>query len=250
MTSAWNKARLALGMLEWRQLAARLGRCPICGPTLFVRLNGTDWGVRCVRCGSAPNTLLIASVLQDLCPHLGEMKVYALASYGPLFDYLSAHSGHLTISYYDPDVPPGEYRDGVQCQNVQQLTFADETFDLCVHSEVFEHVAEDHQGFRDIHRVLKPGGLMVFTVPVFDRDNTVERARLVHGEIEHMLPPEYHDDQLRGRVLAFRDYGWDVVKRAEAAGFTHVRMISSEGPAGLAYVRPGFDRPVIVGCKS
>jgi SAM-dependent methyltransferase len=249
MTNVWTKAQWALKTLDWRQLGARPGRCPICGPTLFVRLNRTDWGVRCLRCGSAPNTLLIAGVLQDLCPNMGELEVYALASHGPLFDYLLARSGHLTFSYYDPDVPPGESRDGVLCQDVQRLTFADDTFDLCVHSEVFEHVADDEQGFRDIHRVLKPGGLTVFTVPVFDRWITVERARLVDGEIEHLLPPSYHNDQLRGPVLAFRDYGRDITSRLTAAGFADVRMISSEGPAGLTYERPGFDRPVIVGRK-
>ena len=158
MIPVLRKARLVYGMLDWRKLAVRFERCPACGPTLFVRLNETDWGVRCIRCGGAPNTLSLVAVLQEVCPRLGDKDVYALTSYGPLFDYLSKRCGQLVCSFYDDDVRRGEYRNGVQCQDVQQLTFDDEAFDLCIHSEVFEHVADDRQGFREIHRVLKKGG--------------------------------------------------------------------------------------------
>jgi SAM-dependent methyltransferase len=236
-------------MLEWRHVAARVGRCPICGPAVFVRLNRTDWGVRCARCGGAPNTLLLVESIQTLIGDLLNKQVYVLSAAGPLFEYLRRNCRHLTHSLYSDAVEPGGYVGGVLSQDVQRLTFADESFDLCIHSEVFEHVPDDRAGFREVHRVLKQGGATLFTVPVFDRDTTLERARIANGHIEHLQPPEYHNDQLRGSVLAFRDYGRDVIDRLTAAGFTGVRLISAPGPAGLKYVRPGFDRPLIVGYK-
>jgi SAM-dependent methyltransferase len=233
VSSLRTRVRVGLELLEWRQLAASVGRCSICGATVFVRLNRTEWGVRCVRCGGAPNTLTLVDTIRRLVGDLGDKQVYVLSAAGPLFEYLQRSCRHLTFSLYSDAVAPGEYADGVLSQDVQRLTFPDGSFDLCVHSEVFEHVPDDLAGFRELHRVLKSGGATIFTVPVSDRDIT----------------PEYHNDQLRGSVLAFRDYGRDVTTRLEFAGFHDVRLISDPGPAGLAYVREGFDRPVIVGYK-
>ncbi len=249
MASLLEKVKHGWEMLEWRHVAARPGLCPICGATVFVRLNRTDWGVRCARCGGAPNTLTLVQSIRELVGDLGNRQVYVLSAAGPLFEYLRRTCRHLTYSVYSDAVAPGEYAGGVLSQDVQRLTFADESFEVCIHSEVFEHVADDMAGFRETYRVLKPGGVTIFTVPVFDRDTTLERARVVNGRIEHLQPPEYHNDQLRGSVLAFRDYGRDVIGRLVSAGFYGVRLISLPGPAGLSYVRPGFDRPVVIGYK-
>ena len=132
----------------------------------------------------------------------------------------------LTCSEYFDDVPPGQRRDGVLCQDVQQLTFAGASFDLCTSTEVFEHVPDDLRGFREVRRVLKPGGIFLFTVPLTDAPATVERARLEHGHIIHLLPPEYHGDRIRGRhhVLAFRNYGRDIIDRLLVSGFTRATI--------------------------
>ena len=49
----------------------------------------------------------------------------------------------------------------------------------------------------------------------------MERAYLRDGVIEHLLSPSYHRDPLRGGegILAFRDYGRDILARLQAAGF-------------------------------
>ena len=159
-----RKIQTVIGMISWKDLAARVGRCPACGPSLFVKLNETDWGVRCVRCGGAPNTLLIISAIKKYLDALWEKDVYIISKSGPLFDYLKKHSGNLTYSYFDQDVVPGAYSNGVQCQDVQRLTYSDNAFDLCIHSEVFEHVPDDQAGFDELYRVLRPGGFMIFTI--------------------------------------------------------------------------------------
>jgi SAM-dependent methyltransferase len=104
---------------------------------------------------------------------------------------------------------------------VQCLTFDDGSFDLVTSTEVFEHVPDDRRAFVEVHRVLRPGGALVFTVPLMETGSTLERARLEHGALVHLTEPEYHGDRLRGRgrVLAFRTYGSDILDRLRAAGF-------------------------------
>ncbi len=249
MASILQKVRLAYRMIDWPYLMAKPGNCPICGATIFVRLNRTDWGVRCVRCGAAPNTLILAEALRYFVDDLHDKQIYVLSAAGPLFEFLRRNCRMLTYSVFNETVAPGEYANGVLSQDVQRLTFPDESFDLCIHSEVFEHVPDDLAGFRELRRVLKPGGMTLFTIPVFDRETTLERARIIDGRIQHIETPEYHDDQLRGSVLAFRDYGRDVLERVRSAGFRDVRLFSSPGPARLKYVRPGFDRPVVIALR-
>jgi SAM-dependent methyltransferase len=150
-----------------------------------------------------------------------DARVYELSSQGALHRHLRHRFRNFYFSEYFDDVPPGGVRKGIPCQDVQDLRLPDDTFDLVTSTEVFEHVPDDAKGFSEIHRVLKPGGWLVFTVPLSKNPVTVERARhLSNGRVEHLLPPEYHSDRLRGRrnVLAYRNYGGDLVERLRNAG--------------------------------
>lgn len=208
-------------MLQPAALALRAFRCPICGPSLLVRLSRDPIGVRCLRCAASAVTLSLVSVLQTVRPGFAGEAVYELSARGPLVEFLRARLARFTCSEYFDDVPPGERRDGVLCQDVQRLTFADGSFDVVTSTEVFEHVPDDARGFREVRRVLRPGGAFVFTVPLSGAEATAERARLADGRIEHLLAPEYHGDRIRGqhRVLAFRNYGRDIIARLRTAGF-------------------------------
>jgi SAM-dependent methyltransferase len=218
---ASHRIRTALSLLQLSALAARPFACPICGPSLLVRLAAQPIGVRCARCAGSAITLALVAVLKTVRPGFREEAVYELSARGPLYGFLRREVPRLTASEYFDDTPPGERRDGVLCQDIRRLTFADGSFDVCTSTEVFEHVADDRAGFREIRRVLRAGGVMVFTVPLSSSPTTVERAFEKDGKIEHLLPPEYHGDRIRGqgRVLVFRDYGTDITERLRARGF-------------------------------
>jgi SAM-dependent methyltransferase len=184
-----------------------------------VPLHRGDFGRRCLRCLSTPLHRAMGLVVarEDLGP---EAAVYELSSRGALCRWLRKTFSRVTTSEYFDDVPPGASRDGVVCQDVQRLTFPDAIFDLVTSTEVFEHVPDDARAFREVRRVLRPGGRLVFTVPLNDAPGTLERARFEDGRLRHLVAPEYHDDRLRGRrrVLAFRTYGRDLLARLGAAG--------------------------------
>jgi SAM-dependent methyltransferase len=210
----------ALSLLRPRDIALRVQRCPFCGWSVMVRLARDETGVRCVRCGASPVHLAVGHALRRLVPRLDASEVCELSARGPLARYLRRHARRTALSEYLPDVPSGTVRDGVRCEDVQHLRYADAGFDLVTHTEVLEHVADDARAFAELRRVLRPGGLMVFTVPLHEGP-TRERARLCNGEIEHLQPPAYHGDPLRGgaAILVFRDYGTDIVARLLDAGF-------------------------------
>src|ERR1019366_2746057 len=84
---------------------------------------------------------------------------------GPASAKLARECHHYTPTHFFPDVPPGGLKDGIRCENLEEQTFADASFDLVVTSDVFEHVLDPARAFSEIARTLRPGGAHVFTVP-------------------------------------------------------------------------------------
>jgi len=74
-----------------------------------------------------------------------EARVYEMSSRGALCRHLRRTFAQVTTSELFDDVVPGGFRDGVQCQDAQRLTYGDAAFDLVTSTEVFEHVPDDRR---------------------------------------------------------------------------------------------------------
>lgn len=218
----------AFALLRLREFALAPLRCPFCGPSALVRLRRDEIAVRCIRCGASSVHLALGRALQELAGDLSRQDACELSARGPLARHLRKHARSVALSEFFADVPPGARHDGIRCEDVQRLSYADASFDVITHTEVMEHVADDRRAFAELRRVLRPGGIMLFTVPLHDGVETIERICLRDGAIEHRLPPAYHGDPLRGGacILVCRDYGRDIVERLEQAGFAQVRLHS------------------------
>jgi SAM-dependent methyltransferase len=133
----------------------------------------------------------------------------------------------LHTSVFKPSLPWGAaVSAGVSNQNLEALTFPDATFDVLITSDVMEHVRLAASAHREIRRVLRPGGIYLFTVPHDrGRDTTLERVRVVDpadpSRDEYLLEPEYHGDanSPENRALAYRLYGRDLDAELEGLGF-------------------------------
>ena len=204
-----------------RDLRLRPFRCPGCGPSLLLRLGADEMQVRCLRCRGTPVHLSLIAALAAMPGRLSGFDACELSTTGALLRYLQRKCRSVSTSEYLEGVDPGSQRNGIRCEDVQRLSYADGSFDLCTSTEVFEHVPDDRAGLRELHRVLRPGGHLLFTVPLSDHPATVERARRDGQHVEHLLPPAYHGDRLNGpgSVLVYRDYGRDIVDRVRQAGF-------------------------------
>ncbi len=49
--------------------------------------------------------------------------------------------------------------------SIMEMPFANDTFDIVVSTEVIEHVTEPLRALKELHRVVKPGGIVVVTTP-------------------------------------------------------------------------------------
>ena len=123
-------------------------------------------------------------------------------------------------SYFEPGVSPGEIRGDVECQDLTKLTFADDSFDLVLSSDIFEHVRKPFVGFKEINRVLKPGGFHIFSIPLQYpmRRHTVFRVDTSGPEDVYVLPAHYHGAPGGNMSLVYTDFGADMIERMAEDG--------------------------------
>src|SRR5699024_368717 len=93
---------------------------------------------------------------------------------------------------YFPRAEPGTTISGYRNENLENLTYPDEQFDLIITQDVLEHIANPSNAFREIARVLRPGGRHVFTIPWYPAAKTRTRALKKQGRIVHLVEPERH----------------------------------------------------------
>jgi SAM-dependent methyltransferase len=138
-------------------------------------------------------------------------------------------------TYIGTEFDPEKIAEGSQPMrfaDFQNLQFDGEMMDIVIASEVFEHVRLDRQGFAEIHRVLKPGGSLVLTVP-YDHtlERTLQRIDTSGPEDRHLMEPEYHGGG--GHTLTYRNYGRDLPDLLREVGFSVLRLHVDQPSAGL-----------------
>jgi SAM-dependent methyltransferase len=166
--------------------------------TLFLTTSDLPIATRCLSCGATEISIFLVSTLKQLKLKY-DARVYELSYHGATYDYLKKTYHNFQFSEYIPDLDLGDYVKGVRNEDVQRLTFSSNTMDLITSTEVFEHVPDYLIGFSEIYRVLSPGGVFVFTVPLFEQKETRQIARIsIDGGIHWISSPEYHDSRVTG----------------------------------------------------
>jgi len=189
------------------------GYCNICQqPTLF-RLLGS-WHreqLRCMRCGSIARWRSLLYVLNQQLPHWKQLAIHESSPGGAVSEHLAKHAKHYSSSHYYPEVKPGSEHNGFRCENLEAMTFANESFDLFITQDVFEHLLQPELAIAEIARVLKPGGHHVFTIPWYGFDQSRKRVTINNGELEYLQPAEYHGNPIDPNgSLVITDWGQDL----------------------------------------
>ena len=185
---------------------------------------------RCLRCRANITNLSLIPVIAKHFQNRGiNCAAYELSTYGATLNYLKANFCEVVTSEYFPERELGVKHYGILNQDVQQLTFANASFDLVTSNQVFEHVPDDILGFKECWRVLKEHGVLIFSVPLYNLSETRQIAILENGNIRWLGEPEYHDSRLGGRKSAptfWRHSVKDILARVKKAGFSHVELVN------------------------
>jgi SAM-dependent methyltransferase len=202
-------------------IKAHEGYCPCCEQnTWFIAKESwlRDYYF-CQHCRSIPRFRAIINRIKEFVPNISRKNVYEVAPGGASSVWLKKNSGYYVASHYWSDIPLGsknkEYNNGEYfCQNLEALTFEDNSFDLVVTQDVFEHIFHPDKALKEIRRVLKPGGYHIFTVPYYRGTLSSRRAMVSKaGVVEHLKDPVFHGNPISksGSLVTF-DWGDDIVE--------------------------------------
>lgn len=235
-------------MIEWLLPARRFQSCPVCGaeqisqkPVIWDDLahawelstEEVDYidqqqGEICVHCGCNLRSRTLAGALLD---HLGSkttlqtwvrwsgavsrMRMLELNPAGSLSPYLQRLPRSLLACYPEVDM--------------QHMPYEDASWDLVLHSDVLEHVADPRLALLECYRVLRPGGALIYTIPIVYGRMTRSRQG---------MPPSYHGDATMARQdwLVQTEYGADFWLQPMLAGFRKLTLYCLHGPQSLAII--------------
>ncbi len=154
-------------------------------------------------------------------PEARRLRIVEINRIDGLHEFLSALP-HLAYSEYREGEPPGSSVDGVRCEDLTRLTYADASFDLVLTSESLEHVPDLDAALSEVHRVLVPGGRHLFTVPGLPGEaRTFARAVLrPDGSVEPRGPwPLIRHPGGDVGYLVFTEFGSDLPEILRRSGF-------------------------------
>jgi SAM-dependent methyltransferase len=173
--------------------------------------------------------LLVLEQIYGSLEELGRQDIYLVEALTGFALWLRRQLGgeRLYCSEFLDDVE-GAFPD-IPHQDLCALSFSDVSFDLVLCNELFEHVQDLDQAFREIARVLRPGGRLVATCPLaFGQAESIVKARHnpATGEADQLMEAEFHGDPVRPELgsLVYQIPAWEVLTQLQGAGFSEARM--------------------------
>lgn len=194
------------------------GTCPICEKS--VTFSSKEQWFRdhlfCSSCGSIPRERALMKVISDYYPYWRDLGIHE-SSPGGRGASIKLHQEckNYSASQYYPNHTPGQVhpQSGYRCENIEEMTFDDNSFDLFITQDVMEHIFDPKKAFKEIARILKPGGAHIFTAPLINKVKKSERwaSRSEGGEIVHHHPAEYHGNPVDSKgALVTMHWGFDI----------------------------------------
>ncbi len=151
---------------------------------------------------------------------LNDISIFEPALRGPFVSRMKGLPKYVQ-SYFRPDLPLGDVaEDGVRNEDLTKLTFDEDTFDLIITSDVMEHLPNIEAAFAETLRVLKPGGIHIFSIPndyPFP-DRMEPRVAIKNGQEINLKPPRYHNSGDGSQCLVYTDYGADISDLIQSLG--------------------------------
>jgi SAM-dependent methyltransferase len=186
--------------------------CPVCGgrfrkflPYGYTKATGRD-NALCPKCLSLERHRLMWLYLKEKTDFFTkELKVLHIAP-EQCFYKRFRKLPNLDYTTADLESPIADVH-----FDVQEIPFAEASYDVVICNHVLEHVTDDAKAMQEIYRVLKPKGFAILQVPMdFENSKTME-------------DPSVTDPKERERLYRQKDhlrlYGLDYADRLKSVGF-------------------------------
>ncbi len=178
----------------------------------------------CAHCSNSLRTRVMAGVLVGLyaenAKNLSELtkevpfnslRIAEINSCGNLHQFFTNNQNIIYSEF-------GSINKNIPNEDLQELTYENESFDVVLTSETLEHVPDLNKSIEEINRILTPGGRHIFTIPVILNRSTRDRIAVENGGSIQILPPSYHGEEKIGFLVA-REIGGDIIELIESKGF-------------------------------
>ena len=182
-------------------------------------------GTACTRCGANLRSIALSNAILHSAGSSRALTGFAASTSaaslvileineaGTLSPILRGLSGHTMAAYPEIDMHALPYPDG--------------NFDLVIHSDTLEHVAQPIRALSECYRVLRAGGSLCFTVPTIIGRLTRSRAGLAKS---------FHGSAATGSddYVVHTEFGADMWTFVIAAGFRSVMIHTTSFPDATA----------------
>jgi len=184
----------------WRLFNKKV-KCPCCGwegnefkPTGVKKRKNA----KCPQCSAVERHRIFYLFLRDYLP---KNKPIKLLHFAPEPSIANLFQSYKNIEYLSADIDPEK---AMVVEDILNLSFMDNIFDYIFCSHVLEHIPDDIKAMSELCRILKPGGMAIISVPVYNIDRTYENPSITlpQERIEHF-----------GQHDHVRKYGPDIIDR-------------------------------------
>lgn len=164
---------------------------------------------KCPVCSSLPRHRLLWDYLKATEYLEKEIKVLHLA---PEKVFYKKFMNNVKWDYCSGDLFPENYFPDTEKVDLMDMPFDDNSFDMILCNHVLEHVDNDLKAIGEFRRVLKPNGVALIMIPVFNGDKPTFEDAGITEPAQRLL--------FFGQEDHVRAYGSDVLERFQKSGFS------------------------------
>ncbi|MDA8104855.1 MAG: class I SAM-dependent methyltransferase [Nitrospiraceae bacterium] len=206
-----------------------VGICTACGRIAYFRRyldNHRELG-NCLFCGASNRKRQICYLLRkelksgDIGKIITSASILNAESSGGLHNSLKHNTNYISSEYFGDAYRSGEMVNGTLHVNLLDTHFDDNKFDFVLTSDVLEHIPDPYKAFREIYRILRPGGVHIFTVPFYQTHYFDEkRAEIIDSQIIHHMEPIYHlDPNNPNGILVYNIFSIEMLLNLSRIGY-------------------------------
>lgn len=193
------------------------GFCPVCDNHVIFNTNETHLRetLDCPICKSLSRERAFMLVLEKYYPQWRDLHIHESSPCPRGVSRIMKEQGkYYTGSQYYPDHKFGTMVNGFRNEDLENMTFPDNSFDLVITQDVFEHIYNPEKAFKEIARTLKKGGAHIFSIPVINKHKKTEiwATKGDNGKPVFLKEPEYHGNPVDadGSPVTMH-WGYDII---------------------------------------